>query len=387
MEVPKAETTTEDETQSDALDAHHFYSNLEIAHISPFLMEQRETSLRAYAREVADVDRIAGRPLPVSSHVDYVDELSEGDVGDTLFARARHIERAHNLRQVYLKFEGGNPTGTQKDRIAFAHVRDAKQRGFDCITVATCGNYGVATALAASRSGLRCVVYISSQNHTRRISEISALGAEVIPVDGDYEYAVDISRASAKSEGLYDANPGIHNRDLQLQGYAQIAFEIFEELRDAPAVVAVPVSNGTTLAGIYSGFVQLYKRGKTSRIPRMVAGSSYRKNPIVHAFLHGLIYCADLDSSRIHETAINEPLINWHSIDGNPALDALRNTNGWVANVSDQQMFSLSRFLRTQEGLHILPASTAGLHALLDKHHRHNLPNDRYVAVLTGRKT
>jgi threonine synthase len=194
------------------------------------------------------------------------------------------------------------------------------------------------------------------------------------------------SRRRAEADEIYDANPGGDNTALQLKAYGEIAYEIYDELRDAPAVVAVPVSNGTTLAGIYRGFLSLYRRGKTSRMPRMVAGSSHGKNPIVRAFLKNVPHCADLKPEKIRETAVNEPLINWHSIDGDHALEAIRATEGWASNASDRGMQSYSRLLRGREGLDILPASTAGLSALIQRHHREPLPNDRYVAILTGRK-
>jgi len=155
---------------------------------------------------------------------------------------------------------------------------------------------------------------------------------------------------------------------------------------NVPAVVAVPVSNGTTLAGIYKGFLSLYRRGKTSRIPRMVAGSSYMKNPIVTAYLKGYESCVDLEPHKIKETAVNEPLINWHSIDGDLALSAVRQTKGWAGDASDKNMLAFSKLLREQEGMHVLPASSAGLIALVEQHRRQYLTNDRYVAILTGRK-
>jgi threonine synthase len=179
--------------------------------------------------------------------------------------------------QIYLKFEGGNPTGTQKDRIAFAQVMDAMRRGFDAITVATCGNYGVALALAASMAGLKCLIYIPEGYHTKRVQEMTDLGAKIVRAAGDYEQAVITSRQHAEAEEIYDANPGGANTALQLKVYGEIAYEIYDELRDAPAAVAVPVSNGSTLVGIYKGFLSLYRRGKTSRLPRMVAGSSHGK--------------------------------------------------------------------------------------------------------------
>jgi threonine synthase len=291
------------------------------------------------------------------------------------------------LRQIYLKFEGGNPTGTQKDRIAFAQAMDALRRGFDTMTVATCGNYGVAVALAASLAGLHCRIYIPENYHTNRIKEMSDLGAEILRVPGDYEKAVQVSVENAQTNELYDANPGGDNTVLQLQAYGEIAYEIYDELRDAPFAVAAPVSNGTTLAGIYKGFLRLYRRGKTSRMPRILAGSSFRKNPIVQAYLHNSPTCQDLNPNRIRETDVNEPLINWHSIDGDYSLEAIRQTNGWAADASDKAMRQYSQLIRQKEGLQVLPASTAGLIALMDQHRKEPLPGDRYVVVLTGRKS
>jgi threonine synthase len=315
------------------------------------------------------------------------EDIFQSEVGDTNMTRARNVEREVGLRQLYLKFDGGNPTGTQKDRIAFAQANDALRRGFDAMTIATCGNYGAAVALAASLAGLRCIVYIPETYHTKRVMEMEDLGAEIRRVPGDYERAVEVSMAQAEVEEMYDANPGGVNTPLQLSAYGEIAYEIYDELRDAPAVVAVPVSNGTTLAGIHKGFVSLYRRGKTSRIPRIVAGSSYGKNPIVQAFIKGLPSCEDLVPSKIRETAVNEPLINWHSADGDLALAAVRNSGGWAGDASDRSMVGFSRLIREREGLSVLPASTAGLIALLDVHKKVSLPPDRYVVILTGRRS
>jgi threonine synthase len=213
------------------------------------------------------------------------------------------------------------------------------------------------------------------------------LEAEIVRVPSDYEAAVNFSVESAQENEFYDANPGGDNTVLQSQAYGEIAYEIYDELRDAPYAVAAPVSNGTTLTGIYKGFLRLYRRGKTSRIPRILAGSSYRKNPIVQAFLNNSPACEDLVPSKIHETSVNEPLINWHSIDGDHALEAIRQSNGWAANASDKAMRTYSKLIRDKEGLQVLPASTAGLIALMERHRKEPLPGDRYVVVLTGRKS
>jgi len=352
-----------------------------------FLLDEATSQASLIVGEIETQKKIAAdKDAPLESRLEAYEDIIDSEIGDTTMSRARNIEREVGLRQIFLKFEGGNPTGTQKDRIAFAQVLDALRRGFDSITTATCGNYGVAMALAASLAGLRCIIYIPETYHTKRAQEMINNGSEIIRVPGDYEQAVLDSRQLAESEEIYDANPGGENTALQLKAYGEIAYEIYDELRDAPASVAVPVSNGTTLAGIYKGFLSLYRRGKTSRIPRMIAGSSFGKNPIIHAYLKNNPNCDELRPEKIRETAVNEPLINWQSIDGDHSLQAIRYTKGWAAYASDKNMLYFSRLIREREGLNVLPASTAGLIALLDWNQKELFSNDRYVIILTGRK-
>jgi len=339
------------------------------------------------APELESQRRLAADPnQSLEDRLEALEDIVESEVGDTTLARARNLERRFGLRQIFLKFEGGNPTGTQKDRIAFAHAMDAIRRGFETITGATCGNFGAALTLAGVTAGLRVIIYIPQAYKAGRTKEIEDLGAEIVRVPGDYENAVLASQERAREEELYDANPGGANTVLQIRAYGQIAYEIYDELRDAPRAVAVPVSNGTTLTGIHRGFVSLYRRGKTSRLPMMIAGSSHNKNPIVASFLRNLPDCRDLKPELVRETSINEPLINWHSIDGDQALASIRQSGGWAANASDKTMLFHSRLIQGEEGLSVLPASTAGVAVLLDRHRREPLPADRYVAVLTGRR-
>lgn len=334
-----------------------------------------------YQRKVA-----ADKTRFLEERLEAFEDIIDSEIGDTNLTRARNIEREFGLRQIFLKFEGTTPTGTQKDRIAFAQVMDALRRGFDTVTVATCGNYGAAISLASSIAGLNCEIYIPEKYHTSRIKEIEENGAKIIRVPGDYENSVKLSQEIADKKDYYDANAGGINTVIQLRAYGEIAYEIYDELSDAPAVVAMPVSNGTTLTGVYKGFVSLYRRGKTSKIPRIVAGSSYGQNPIIQAYLKNLPECEDLSPEKIHETIVNEPLINWRSIDGDYALEAIRKSGGWASYFSDKSMTTFSKMLRDKEGLSVLPASTAGLIALLEKHKKDNLSNDRYVVVLTGRR-
>jgi threonine synthase len=328
---------------------------------------------------------VCDKEKSITDRLESYEDILNLEVGDTALNRAKALEREFNIRQLYIKYEGDNPTGTQKDRIAFAQVYDALRRDFEVVSLATCGNYGVAVALAANLAGLHCKIYIPESYHTDRVEEMAHLNAEIIRLPGSYEDVVSESSKLSKMNEWYDANPGAANTPLQISAYAQIANEIYEDLGDAPKYCAVPVSNGTLLAGIYRGFVSLYKRGKTSRVPKMIAASSSYKNPIVQSHKKGLDHCRDLKPESIKETKYNEPLINWHSFDGEEALYAIRESGGVAVNVSDKKLREMSSFLQKKEGLKILPASTAGLIALLELHEANPMEPDRYVAILTAK--
>jgi threonine synthase len=214
---------------------------------------------------------------------------------------------------------------------------------------------------------------------------MEALDAEINRLAGSYEEVVVESSKLCLENRWYDANPGGANTALQIMAYSQIALEIYDVMRDAPKYCAVPVSNGTLIAGIYRGFVSLYKKGKTSRVPKMIAASSTHKNPIVESFRHNHPNCMDLSPGKIKETKHNEPLINWHSFDGEEALYAVRKSEGNAFNISDKNMIEMSILLNKKEGMRVLPASTAGLIGLLRMHEEKAFEQDRLVAVLTAK--
>ncbi len=330
-------------------------------------------------------DMVKNLSLSIVDRIEAFEDIMSIEIGDTSLNRARNLERELNIRQLYIKYEGENPSGTQKDRIAFAQVHDALRRNYGVISLATCGNYGVAVAFASYLAGIKCKIYIPESYHTERIKEMQDFDAEIMRLPGTYEDTVTESSNLAVVKGWYDANPGGANTSLQINAYAEIAYEIYDQLRDAPKYIATPVSNGTLLAGVYRGFVNLYKRGRTSRIPIFIAGSAAYKNPIISSFKMGLDSCKDIDPKKVKETVINEPLINWHSFDGDEALYAINQSGGEACHISDRKMKEMSSFLLKKEGYRILPASTSGLIALLEIHEKNEMNNDRYVAILTGR--
>ncbi len=177
------------------------------------------------------------------------------------------------------------------------------------------------------------------------------------------------------------------NTKVALKAYEKIAYEIFKSLEYAPCAVSVSASNGTCLAGVYQGFKNLRRRGRSDKIPRIICASTDGGNPIVSSYKNGLKIIEHLQPEDIVETSLNEPIVNWRSLDGKAALKALWKSDGYATAVSDPVMSAFSTLLEQEEGLSVLPASAASLAALSEyvKATR-SAKEHTFVAVLTGRK-
>ncbi|MEM0140368.1 MAG: pyridoxal-phosphate dependent enzyme [Ferroplasma sp.] len=261
----------------------------------------------------------------------------------------------------FIKYEGSNPTGTQKDRISRLHVENAISKGYNEISVATCGNYGASIAYYAQKYGIKAIVGIPSQYSNSRRSEIEKYGATVIEEPLAYEDMVEHMRDMSMKNRWYDASPGSSNSAIDIEGYSDIGIEICNQLGFAPEFVSVPVGNGTTLYGIYRGFYKLFKKKKIGRMPHFIATSTEFGNPIIYSFIHGFRNIVELNKTDIIETEINEPLISYRSYDGQHALNVLHRTEGKAIYVSDGEMKNISEQFMRDDGLSVLPASASAV--------------------------
>ncbi|MEM1983990.1 MAG: pyridoxal-phosphate dependent enzyme [Candidatus Korarchaeum sp.] len=299
------------------------------------------------------------------------------------FFRARSIQIGRGWKRIYVKWEGDNPTGTQKDRAAFTHVRRAIEQGYDTVTVGTCGNFGVALAYFADLLGLRAVIYVPSSYMNGRVWEMRRYGAKVILVDGKYEDAVERSVIDAMKYGYYDSNPGSVNGGVALESFKEIAYEIVDALGSVPDLVSVPLGNGTTLAGIYEGFAEIARAGLSRRVPVILGATTIYGNQVAETLKRGSAELIALNESDIRETEHNEPLVSMRSFDGEYALEAIRMSNGHVFEFDDDELLTLAEELK-KEGLNPLPASASSLGAIERYASEFGGEFEVAVAVVTG---
>ena len=289
----------------------------------------------------------------------------------------------HENMEIYLKWEGNNPTGTHKDRAAYLHVSNAYNKGYKAITTATCGNYGVAIAFFSMNFNIKSIIFIPRSYNTPKIHVMKLYNAEIMFTDGTYEDAVEKSIEYASAENVYDANPGSVNDDININAYKTIAYEIVKKLGEVPSIVSIPVGNGTTLAGIYAGFRELYNKDYISRVPLLIGGTTKHGNQIFLSWLkhsHSPVY---MDRRDILETEINEPLVSYISMNAEEALKALYDTGGYMYAFNDHEFLHMHNILKDAEGLVALPASTASLLALLTYSKSFNAEGVG-VSIITG---
>lgn len=315
-------------------------------------------------------------------------EFKDHGIGDTLFARLKNMEKLLDFSKFYVKFEAGNPTGTMKDRASYATLKYAKEKEFDTIAVASCGNFGASIVILSKIFDIKPHVYIPESYHSPRIAEMERLGGVIHRAPGTYEELVELSGVEAGENGWYNGNPGTEdNSRVSFEAYETIAYEIFDELEYVPDAVSVSVSNGTCFTGIFRGFRKLFRKGQSDKIPVMIAASTVGGNPVVSSFNAGKKKIVDLAPDGIVETPENEPIVNWKSLDGQQALDGLWESNGYASAVSDEIMIAFSQLLEKEEGLSVLPASAASVAGMAEYVKARATPKDKcFVSVLTSRK-
>ncbi|MBD3206739.1 pyridoxal-phosphate dependent enzyme [Candidatus Bathyarchaeota archaeon] len=318
----------------------------------------------------------------------FTEEFKKYGIGSTVFTRSINIEKLLGINKLYLKFEAGNPTGSMKDRAAYATLNNASEKGFDTLVVASCGNFGASIVHLSKTFSLTPHVYIPEKYQTPRISEIERQGGIIHRAPGTYEELVEISSNEAEDNGWYNGNPGTpDNTEISLLAYETIAYEIFDDLKYAPDALSVAVSNGTCFSGIYQGWKKLHNRGRTDKIPAMVCASTSGGNPIVTSYNKGKKKIVELDPEAIDETPSNEPIVNWKSLDGQIALDALWDSGGYAVGIEDSMLEIFSEILERQEGFSVLPASASALAAMIEYSKEKATPKeDDFVVVLTSRK-
>ncbi len=290
------------------------------------------------------------------------------------------LHRAHRLREaaglepeLYLKLEGVNPTGSFKDRgmtVAVSRAVEAGARGVMC---ASTGNTSASAAAYAARAGLSCVVVVpEAAIALGKLSQALMHGAFVLAVEGLFDDALPIV-CEITATGRYTLVNSL-NPD-RLEGQKTAAFEICDELGDAPEFHAIPVGNGGNISAYWMGYRQYHELGRTSRRPQMLGFQAEGAAPIV------LGHPVAEPQTVATAIRIGNPA-NWKKVEA-----ALEESNGVIETVTDEEILEAYRLLASLEGVFCEPAGAAGVAGVLKLQRRgffRGLGGARIVCTITG---
>jgi threonine synthase len=284
--------------------------------------------------------------LPITSATPRI-TLHEG--GTPLYTVPR-LAAWVGVQELYLKFEGLNPTGSFKDRGMVVAVARAIEAGARAILCASTGNTAASAAAYAAHAGLDAIVLLpAGQVAAGKLAQAVMHGARVFSVDGSFDDALRVARDAA---ARYDVALVNSVNPFRIAGQATAAYEICDTLGDAPALVALPVGNGGNITAYWLGFRHAVDHGRAQRLPRMLGVQAEGAAPLVHGRV--------IDRPETIATAIRIG----HPATWQPALDAAAESGGELRAVSDAAILEAQRAIATLTGVFCEPASAASVAGL-----------------------
>lgn len=293
--------------------------------------------------------------LPISDESKII-TLQEG--GTPLYKCERLAERL-GIKNLYVKNEGANPTGSFKDRGMTVGVSKALEFNVKTVICASTGNTSASLAAYAARAGLNCVVLIPhGKIALGKLSQAMMYGAKVVAVKGNFDAALKIVVNASKTFGLYLLNS---INPFRIEGQKTAAFEICEQLGwKAPDRIIIPVGNAGNITAYWKGFKELEAIEIIKELPRMTGVQASGASPIVNAFANGSERIEPVSDPETIATAIRigSP-VNWKR-----ALKAIRESGGVAVAVTDDEIIYAQKLLARTEGIFVEPASAASIAGL-----------------------
>lgn len=304
--------------------------------------------------------------LPVDEFTPIV-TLNEGN---TPLIKADNLARKLELdAEIYLKFEGSNPTGSFKDRGMTMAVTKAKEAGSNAIICASTGNTSASAAAYGARAGLKTYVLIpDGYIALGKLSQAMMYGAEIIAIQGNFDQALEVVRKISEEYPITLVNSV---NPYRIEGQKTGAFEICDALGQAPDYHFIPVGNAGNTTAYWKGYKEYNEKGKINNLPKMMGFEAEGAAAIVRG-----------------ERIMNPETIATAIRIGNPAswekAEAARDeSKGTISSVNDDEIMTAYKLIANCEGVLAEPASAASVAGLIKC--RHTIKTGaKCVCILTG---
>jgi threonine synthase len=306
--------------------------------------------------------------LPVTDATPVV-SLSEGN---TPLIRADNLVRAMGGNfQLWLKYEGLNPTCSFKDRGMTLAVSKAKERGAQVIICASTGNTSASAAAYAARAGMKCVVLLPhGKIALGKLAQALMYGAVTVSIEGNFDAALRLVRElgeTGKAEIVNSINP------VRIEGQKTAAFEICDQLGRSPDFHFLPVGNAGNITAYWKGYREYHAAKMAGPLPRLFGFQAAGAAPIV------------LDAPVADPQTIATAIRIGNPASWKAARLALRESNGYIDKVSDEEILAAYKLVARTDGIFVEPASAACLAGLIQCVKAGTIPEGSIIAAtMTG---
>jgi threonine synthase len=276
-------------------------------------------------------------------------------VGGTPLYDAHRVAAELGLKQVWVKDDGQNPTGSFKDRASALVVARAMEQGIETVSTASTGNAAAALAGVGASVGMNIIIFVPATAPEAKIAQLLVYGATVLLVEATYDVAFDLCSQMCISEGWYCRNTGMN--PYTVEGKKTVCYEIAEQLDwNVPDVVMVSVGDGNIIAGVYKGFYDLYQLGWIERIPRLIGVQAEGSAALYHAWKDDV---RAQDMQPIDAQTVADSISAGLPRDRAKALRAVTQTQGAFVTVSDTEIIAAIPRLAQLTGVFAEPAAAA----------------------------
>jgi threonine synthase len=288
-------------------------------------------------------------------------------VGDTPLYRAPRLAAALDLREVWVKDDGREPSASFKDRASAMAVVKAREKGAEIIATASTGNAAAALACLCASVEQPNVIFVPASAPQAKIAQLLVYGSTVLLVDGTYDDAFDLCLQACREFGWYNRNTAYN--PYMTEGKKTVVYEICQQLADGetgrwgtPDAVLVPVGDGCIIGGVHKGFKDLLALGWIERVPRIIGVQSAGSDYMWQAWSKGEDV---LTKPPIAAQTVADSISAGLPRDRLKALAAVRETGGAYVRVSDQEILGAIPVLARGVGVFAEPAAAAAYAGLV----------------------
>ncbi|MHB8335658.1 MAG: threonine synthase [Acidimicrobiales bacterium] len=299
-------------------------------------------------------------------NLDGVDEVVTLQEGNTPLIRADRLSERLSAN-VYLKFEGLNPTGSFKDRGMTMAITKAKANGAKTVICGSTGNTSAAAAAYAAKAGMDCVVLVpDGKIALGKLAQAMVYGAKIFQIRGNFDQALDLARELTQHLPITIVNSINPDR---IEGQKTGAFEIVDVLGVAPDILSIPVGNAGNITAYWRGFIQYHEAGRVDSLPRMWGFQAAGAAPIV------------LGHPVEHPETIATAIRIGNPASWVPALEVIHESLGDIRAVTDDEILDAYHYVARHESIFCEPASAASVAGII----KYGVPEgSTVVCVLTG---